>query len=365
MVITISGGPGTGKTYAVSKTLNYVKLQQLRMAFTARAANAIQGRTIHSTVQLNWYPKSVYNQLEKKLENVSDVNECIEESKDLLEEFHYIGAPPDIIVVDEISMINGWTMYWLIRYFMDRSEKPLLFIMMGDKNQLCPVRCTHNLFSVTKLSGNYEAHYVNLLESKRFTEEYEGHINHLRHYVDTNDETGLFTYVCSHFPVVENIDSTLLSQASRAMAFTNSTVKSYNEFYVRKMVPGQTIRLYKCKDEVVKTEYLDVKRNCLIFVNENGHREVMNGTQLIFMDYDPEKDVIHCNYNGKRIQLTRNAKGWFPIDLGFAGTVHKFQGETIDCHKIVINFDGNQNLNLVYTALSRVRDMEQILAIKL
>ncbi|GFX53106.1 hypothetical protein TNCV_2871371 [Trichonephila clavipes] len=61
---------------------------------------------------------------------------------------------------------------------------------MGDPNQLRPVKTNHNVFSV---SLDIPITRIDLNESKRFSPEYESVIQQLRYYVDTNDETGLFT----------------------------------------------------------------------------------------------------------------------------------------------------------------------------
>lgn len=365
MMIMLSGGPGTGKTFVVNETLKYFNVKQLRMAFTARAAQAIHGQTIHSTLKLNWSPDSVYHHLEKILVDENDVNVCIAKSRDLLAQFSYNGYKPDIIVVDEISMINGWMMYWIIRYFMDQKDTRTLFIVMGDRNQLSPVKSIHNLFSVTNLTELYKVYPINLLQSKRFTPEYEIIINKLRTFVDEQNETDLYTFLEKNFPIVKNIDASLLKRANRAMAFKNITVNTYNNFYIQNMLPGKIIRLYSIKEgEIVKTKYIDIKPNCPIFINQNGM--FLNGTQLIFLKYIAEKDELECinPENEEIVFVPRNAKGFFPIDVAFAGTVHKFQGQTIDFEKILINFDEHKNLNLVYTALSRVRDKSQILAVK-
>lgn len=355
LLLVVSGGPGTGKSYVVKNTLDCVKTLQLRMSYTARSAQAIGGRTIHSTVYLNWSKGSICDDLENKLEEESDLVESIKKSRKILKEFN-CELNPYIIVVDEVAMINGWLMYWLIRYFMDRTELPLLFICMGDPHQLNPVKSIHNLFSITFSEKKYEVRKIHLTESKRFVPEYEKLINRIRDYVDKGDETGLFTFVCDNFPVVESIDGIILKRANRAMAFKNDRVKKYNSFYIKNMMMGPEIKL---------SEDFIVKSGCMVFVTKNV--EATNGTLLIFERYNVAEDVAVCKdpKTNLEVKISRNKNGKFPLDLGFAGTVHKFQGDTIDNANIVISFNGNRNLNLVYTALSRVRQMNQIISIEL
>lgn len=367
-IILLSGGPGTGKTFVVNQLLKFDE-HTLRMAWTGRSAQHIGGRTIHSTVRLKWGASSVYRRLEKELADEEDVDVCLEKSRPLLKEFT-CDLTPRILVVDEVGMINAWTLYWLLVYFMEKSSEPTLCVLMGDRHQLSPVNSKYNVFSIVeKLREKYTLDYLHLLESKRFLPQYSLIIDRLRRDVDAGNKEKLFEFVKETYPVVSVIESGMLKEAARAMAFKNATVSAFNEFYIQHKMVGPIIRLYSLcpvKKELKRTEYLDVKSNCLIFVTQNGFSSVSNGTSLIFQEYLADKDVLLCHQkNGTKVTVSRNNMGKFPIEIGFAGTLHKFQGQTLDEDKIVISLDGSEDLNLIYTALSRIKCLEQILAIKL
>ncbi|GFQ87826.1 uncharacterized protein TNCT_52841 [Trichonephila clavata] len=270
---------------------------------------------------------------------------------------------PDIVVVDEIGMVSFWLAHCIIQYFF-RRPKPILFVAMGDPNQLRPVKTNHNVFSV---SLDIPIIRIDLKESKRFSPEYESIIQQLRYYVDTNDETGLFTYICGTFPIVEHIDTTVLQKCTRALAYLKSTVEAYNNFYLKRLIQGPRIRLWTRTKEGMGTTYVDVKVGCHIFIIQNGVSLASNGTPLLFENYNAEQDCIECMDPVKKvmIQVQRNLKGEFPIVVGFAGTIHKFQGDTMDDDAIAMNFNGSRDLNLVYTALSRVKSINQIVALQL
>ena len=353
-LLIVSGGPGTGKSFVVRKTLDFVKTEQLRMSFTARSAQAIGGQTIHSAVKLNF--RGLCYELEKKLADEQHLPTSIRASRDIVKEFHF-DRDPSIVVVDEVSMINGWLMYWLIRFFMERTTQPLLFIAIGDRHQLNPVKSVHNLFSITFLEKRYKVRSIHLTESKRFVPEYERLINRLREFVDRENESGLFAFLCQHFPIQNDIDGNLLIQANRAMAVTNKRVESFNAYYLKHMVEGPEIRI---------NSGLILKSGCIVFVTKNGCSSVTNGSELIFQRYD--KDLAYCEHpkTGEEVVVRRDYETKkMPLMLGFAATIHKFQGDTIDHTKIVIHFDGNRDLNMVYTAVSRVKSIHQILAIAL
>ncbi|GFQ84187.1 uncharacterized protein TNCT_265251 [Trichonephila clavata] len=99
-----------------------------------------------------------------------------------------------------------------------------------------------------------------------------------------------------------------------------------------------------------------------------GHAcDVHKKAPLLFENYNAEQDCIECMDPVKKVmtQVQRYLKGEFPIVVGFAGTIHKFQGDTMDDDAIAMNFNGSRDLNLVYTALSRVKSMNQIVALEL
>ncbi|GFT14680.1 uncharacterized protein NPIL_137031 [Nephila pilipes] len=204
------------------------------------------------------------------------------------------------------------------------------------------------------------------MESIRFLPEYEPIIKQLRYYVDTNNETGLFTYICGQFPVVEQIDTTILQKCTRALAYLKSTVEAYNNFYSKRLIKDPRIRLWtKSENGDMGTTYVDVKVGYHVFIIENGVSLATNGTPLWFKKYNAQLDCIECKDPVKDtlVEVHRNSRGEFPIVVGLAGTIHKFQGDTMDDE--AINFNGSRDLNSVYTALSRVKSMNQIVAIEL
>ncbi|GFQ89872.1 uncharacterized protein TNCT_66831 [Trichonephila clavata] len=273
------------------------------MAPTARVAQRIGGQTIHSALKLGWTPGSVLYTLEKQLQHETDEAVCLEKSAVLVDTFD-CPQMPDIVVVDEIGMVSFWLAHCIIQYFF-RRPKPILFVAMGDPNQLRPVKTNHNVFSV---SLDIPIIRIDLKESKRFSPEYESIIQQLRYYVDTNDETGLFTYICGTFPIVEHIDT----------RFT-------------KMYPSI------------------------------GLPEIDRGSvqQFLFETFDSRTTDPFMDQNERRYGY--NLCGC----KRFAGTIHKFQGDTMDDDAIAMNFNGSRDLNLVYTALSRVKSINQIVALQL
>lgn len=356
LIAVVSGGPGTGKSHVVKKTLDLVEKEQLKMSYTARSAQAIGGRTIHSALQLNYRGRLL--ELEKQLENEEDLVAAIKASSDVLTLFKFFDDPW-IVVVDEVSMINAWLMYWLIRFLMDRTARPLLVVLIGDQYQLSPVKFHYNVFSFHFSESRYIVRRIHLLENKRFTPEYGALIEAMCRFVDARDESGFFAFLCEHFPVCESIDASHLAQANRAMAAKNDRVDSFNAYYIKNLVAGPEVRIH---------EKLILKPGCSVIVTQNGYSPVLNGTELTFRRFCESRERVICEHpkTHEEVAVRKHPESdTFPLAVGFAITIHKFQGETIDSAKIVIHFGGNRSLNLAYTALSRVRHKGQIVAIAL
>ncbi|KAF8796695.1 hypothetical protein HNY73_001041 [Argiope bruennichi] len=371
MLILVSGGPGSGKTYTVIETLKFINYKAIKMAPTALIANKINGRTIHSTMKLNWRRGSTLNKIETLLEEENDVEKCLKTSKPLGDEM-CCNESEQIIVMDEIGMVPFWFTYWIIRYFFN-AKHGTLFIAMGDSRQLKPVKSQFNIFNVD-FDKEFEIYRIQLQESKRFEPDYIPIIEELSKLVDEKNHVKLFEYVSAIYPVVESIDVNILKQCKRALVYKNSTVELYNKFYMSQL-PGIAYRLYKIDNgKIDKTNYTDLKPGCEVVVTENfasvdneGRYPIMNGSILIFNEYDNKTDRVICydNYNQK-VSIGRSMfTNVIPIVPNFAGTIHKFQGQTIDINNIVFNFNGCTDLHLIYTALSRVRSLSQILAVAL
>lgn len=361
MVVVVSGGPGTGKTFTVVETLKHTRLDQLKMAYAARIANKIGGRTIHSTLMLPWGRGSTL----RDLEEVDDLEAALEQSEKLLSDM-ICQRNPDVVVIDEVGMVPFFLTYRIIEFF---ARNPVLVVLMGDSRQLKPVKSRYNLFGALEVfQKRFETHRIDMTESMRFVQEYDGVVERLRVFVDLQDEEGMIDYLRETFPIVETLEASVLARCSRAMAHKNETVDAYNKFYI-KHLPGERVRLYRVDGKRLdRSRFSDLKPNCDVFVTENGlcTPTASNGTPLVFLRYDANRDVLVCKDDGQRtVSVERNRNGMFPVTPGFAGTVHKFQGDTLDDKSIAFNFDGCRDLNLVYTALSRVRCMDQICAVVL
>lgn len=363
-IIVISGSPGSGKTFTVVETLEYVDTSKLKIAYTAKTALNIGGSTIHSTLHLEWDEDSFLHKLIADIQKLDDEEDdyktqCLSLSEKLQGHLCCF-QNPCIIVIDEVGMISFWLTNEIVKYFFSLSSDPKLFIMMGDEFQLRPVDCKYNIFNMKP----FPFKMVQLSDNKRFTADYNVIINKLKELMMQEDEDEFFAYIIATFPILENVYDYELKECHRVLVYTNETAKKYNNFYIE-MLPGPKIHFPKVwNDQIYHDDMITLKKDCDIVVIKNCN--VPNGTLLKFVEYDGARDLLICkNPNRENVVRIRrdNFTGKFPITVGFATTIHKFQGQTINEPRILIEFDQCRDKHLIYTALSRVRSMKQIMGV--
>lgn len=345
----------------VIETLKYVNANILKMAPTAKIALKIGGLTIHSAMKLKFGKSSLFEKITSDIEKLDPSHsDYIKKSLDISKEFYKCincSRNPHIVVIDEIGMLPFYLTYQIIQYFFSFGV-PKLFILMGDEHQLKPVKCQFNIFNTKILE--YKKLYLE--DNHRFTANYNSVIKFLKNLMDEGNIECFITYINNTYPILNDIYESTLKQCHHVLVHTNEAVEKYNNFYIENL-PGPTIIIPKIEDGVVCMQNsIILKKNCEIFVTQNCI--VPNGNILTFISHDLEKDVLVCEDSNSSVDIRRGKLGQFPVSVGFASTIHKFQGETIN-GSLLIDFDGNTTeMNLIYTALSRVRSMDQIVGIK-
>lgn len=385
LFVILTGGPGCGKTHAVVETLRYMKLAVTKMSFTARLARRIGGNTVHSTMDFRGERGLALKELWKKLERTEDVEECLKISA-RLDGNMCCRNPADVVVIDEIGMLPFWLTYRIGLYFRDRypieqkRETPVVMICMGDDRQLRPVMSRLSVFHVDFGRWFEATKCIEMKESKRFTPEYEIVVYRLRELMEIESDPEnhpLFQYVRETYPIAPCVTQEMMMRACFILAFTNESVDAYNRFYLNTILSHEKEYEFPALDSSGKRVAPNdcpemrkkLRKNCTVVVTENGCGEnICNGTTLTFLDYDRMNDEAIClDEQTEKITRVRRSryKKQIPLIPGFAVTIHKFQGATIDENGIIISFDKSKDLNLIYTALSRVRDMSQIVAVVL
>lgn len=361
-IIRITGCAGTGKTFTVINTSHFLNCHVLKLTPTNELANQINGCTIHSALRLDWQPGSILDSVTQEIEQLEYDPEYI--SKSLLASQEIVlncNCFPNMVIIDEVGMIPFWLIHKIIQYFF-QTFSPIIIILMGDRYQLRPVRCNFNIFNTNMPDLTF--HDLDFSESnKRFEPSYKIIMDKLVSLIRLgevqNDFEKVYDFIKMTFNQIDYMTETLMNRASQILAYKNATVDLYNQQYLSL---GPKIHIPQIIDNIA---YLDnkisLKPNCNIITTYKTN--IPKGTRLIFEYHDAKEDALVCWLKKEKHCIYRNqSDGHFPVALAFATTVHKYQGSTIE-NDIIIDFDYNDNVYFMYTALSRVRSLLQIIGI--
>lgn len=366
-VISVSGCAGAGKTFTVVETCKLLKLSVMRMAPTNSLASQIGGTTIHSGLGLSWGGDSELAEVTKNIQSLDAMNDdyifkSLTLSQSICEKELYCPLKPDMVIIDEVGMIPFWLTYQIIQYFF-KHFNPVIIVLMGDKYQLRPVECHMNIFNA--ILPNISLREIDLSTvNKRFDSSYNDIINQLMNFIRLGERTmefnQAFDFIRKTFKVIDYMTEPLLKETKSVLAYKNATVNRYNEQYLN--LDGKKVKLVMIVDDkVFPDKYVVLKQDCDIFITQRTMYP--KGTRLKFRFYDSNSDKLVCEYLNSVVTISRcPCSGMFPVQLGFACTIHKYQGSTID-HSVIIDFDYCSDVYLMYTALSRVRSLSQVIGV--
>lgn len=362
-IVLVSGCPGAGKTFMVVETCFYLNMEILTLAPTNSLATQIRGMTIHSGLKLDWSDTSRLYSIEGCIDEMEIdqhyVENCLQLSEPIAKFELFCEWEPKIVIIDEVGMIPFWLTYQIIQY-LNTHFSPVIIVMMGDKYQLRPVKCKLNIFNANM--PNIRLETINLTGNKRFEKSFKIIIDRIMYLISEGEKIdnfdNVYDYIKNTFPKIDYMTETLLTQCHRILAYKNESVAKYNKQFLE--LNGSKIHIPKIENNIVlKNDFITLKPNCEIITTQRC--TIPKGTKMKFLSYDARSDTISCLCDGDAVHLKR-MNGQFPIKLAFACTIHKFQGSTIE-NNVIIDFDYSDDVYLMYTALSRVRSVSQIIGI--
>lgn len=344
----LSGYSGTGKTYILSKLIQYMRKKQLSfniMSFTGKAVDVLRGRgiyeaqTIHSTI----YEPTLDDDGNIVKWNLSDVN------------------LRDFIIIDEYSMLNK-----VILEDLRRFNKKILFT--GDHFQLPSLNKDDN--------GLKEQTDITLTEVVRqaLNNPIIKWATKLRngdniHYVEEETEEGSIKIISKN----DKRLTSLMTEVDQILCGRNTTRNKINNYFREK------------KNRLNPLPYPNEKIICL---RNNRNMEVFNGQifNVKFADWNSEHRLVDqkvfdlvlddntkvtcsselfrdSSFKIKPIQ-TNNANLWSEIatvtffDYAYGITVHKSQGSEFDS-VLLLGYDGDwmgdEFSQWLYSGLTRAK----------
>ncbi len=377
----IQGQAGTGKSTFIRYLKEHSK-KKVRIACpTALAALHIGGVTLHSLFQLPLKDFFIIEELELKKKTATILRKT------------------DILVIDEASMIRPDILDaidLLCKHARGNFLLPfggIQIILIGDLCQLPPVikAVTYPIFRAKY--GHAEAyffdapafkngHFSTIVLTKVYRQEDTTLLTHLidlRHYRKINQAVDFFNEAQIKNEIDRETAVTITPYKATAEKINQSRLNALN---------GE-IKIYEAErngsftkiTETPAPQILTLKEGALVIFNKNNPPYWINGTTGIILQLDDDFIWVQLTSNHKTVLVKRET--WesfiyeynketdeiieklngtftqFPLQLGYALTIHKAQGKTLN--KVIIDMErGAFAHGQLYVALSRTRSYQDI-----
>ena len=354
-VLVLTGGPGTGKTTIVSLILDLYRrwgARVLLMAPTGRAAKRLSETTGAEAA-------TIHRALEFSPQTGGFRRNAAEPLK------------ADVVIVDEVSMVDIYLMYHLLRALPPEAR----LILVGDAHQLPAVGPGNVLkdliesgaVPVARLTQIYRqareslivvnAHRVNQggypVLPRRL-----GEGDFVFQEVEDPEEAHrlLLDLVCEILPQRYGFDPVRDIQVITPMHRGTLGVAALNHDLQQRLNPDSPVfpfgeRAFRRLDKVMQ-------------LKNNYFKEVFNGDVGQVWDYEAEEGRLLVNFDGRLVPYEPGERE--ELTLAYAVTVHKAQGSEFPAVVLVLTTQHYLLLqrNLLYTALTRGRRLLVLLGSK-
>lgn len=392
----LTGPPGVGKSYTLTKIIDYLNENNITYGLTAMtgcAAVLIKGQTIHSFLGIGLGRDCIDTLYNKISNNKKKFNLLLN---------------LDTLIIDEISMMNDVFFEKISKLLskIKNTNKPfgnIRLILIGDFYQLPPVTGDYcfksviwNKINLTNIQlteiirQKDDLDFQNILNSIRKGKITLTKFNKLKMLSDTVFDNNIFPtkiyslkkdvdsinknnfyqliiknnkpLLTSFNDIIDNISSLTIECIYNKECDYNNM--NYYKKYIYKYNAFTNDNYINVKDYEVS---LTVGAHVMITRNINFENELVNGKKgiiiklensyVVIKDYD--NNIFKIEYYKDDSIYNNNYVKFMPLTLAYAITVHKSQGSTLD----YIEIDGSSNNfapGQLYTALSRAKNMKNI-----
>jgi|UniRef100_A0A6C0JMZ2 ATP-dependent DNA helicase PIF1 len=401
--IFLTGAPGVGKSFLLSKIVEYLKETDIKYGITALtgcAALLIKGQTLHSFLGIGLGNSSTET-LVKKIEKNGKVYNKIKELQ--------------LLIIDEISMMNDifFEKISCVIKSIKKNNKPfgnIQLVLVGDFCQLPPVDSKYCFESklwkelniikielkeiIRQKDDNDFQTILNSIRNGKITKKSYNKLLSLQNTEFNNSIIPTKLY-CLNIDVDKinnnnfdiqyctNINLDLLDKNNDLENIKiNNTIDCYYGQALEKdnidIPDNEKIYRYNCytnDKKTDKTKYnISLIKNLQVMVNRNINLDLglVNGTRGIITSLNEKYVIIKdINNNLHKIDYYRDGNDndltyniFIPLSLAYSLTVHKAQGCTLDAVEIDAS-NNNFAPGQLYTALSRAKKMENIKLVNL
>lgn len=355
----MTGGAGSGKTYAVSTITSIAERLELKVVLaapTGKAAKRLEevvgheASTIHRLLGFNGhtYSRDALNPIEA-----------------------------DILVVDEVSMVDV-PLAWRLFQAVDRTRTAV--VLVGDHNQLPPVgpgnllrdlvrSCaipTTVLTKIIRQAGVLKENSTVILSGEvRPTAEVQVGARRPWYVIDKFTDRDdvrrmlllLFEEVLQEklgYDLIRDIHVLTpthkgpLGTVELNIELQRLLQQKLYGFEVPDLEPGRRPRLYP-GDKVIQTK-------------NDYELGVMNGAMGIVLDGDGDGSLT-INFDGSPVEIAGDSDALANLQLAYATSIHKVQGSEFPCAVVIAHKSHSfmHHRNLLYTAVTRARESVIIL----
>lgn len=378
--VFVSGVAGTGKSTLIRLARRLPQTDVIVVAPTGIAAMNIGGTTIHSTFRLPFGPAP---------------QPAIQYGKraDILKRV-------DLLIIDEISMVKADVLDAVSKSLQShrRNSSPfggVKVAVFGDLFQLAPVVEEEDNDILRKLGYNsnffFEAKCFNHLSPKFFQltqtfrqsdGEFVEVLNNIRTGQNILESLDFINERCVTADGLDEVSLTLTTRTANAEARNNEKLSQLGgeEKTFKSSATGDYFD-GKADKQLPAPLELKLKVGARVLFTKNNHPEWINGTlgtvtkmtdNFIQVQIDHGQKVVVSKEIWQHFRHTINEETGtiereaiasftqFPLRLGWAVTIHKSQGLTLDSCTIDMGDDGAFTHGQAYVALSRCKTIEAL-----
>lgn len=381
--IFIQGQAGTGKSTFIKYLKKHSKKRIRLVAPTAIAALNIEGATIHSmfTLPLSDFliMREVLSSKRRKLKSIL--------------------KKTDILIIDEVSMVRPDILDAIEALCCQARGNLALFgglqiILIGDLCQLPPIIKPSATEAFRLEYGTREPYFFDAksyqkgaFEKIELTEVYRQsdkellqYLQNLRRDENIAETVDYFNRSETYPPDFMNTAITITPYRAVAEGINRRRLAALET--VSKEYEAQLNGSFEKMQDTPSPKTLTLKEGALVVFNKNNYPDYINGTSGIVEKLEERYIIVRCLQDNKFITVRREE--WksfaydvneetgevteketgsfiqFPLQLGYALTIHKAQGKTLD--RVIVDIDrGAFAHGQLYVALSRTRKKADML----